>query len=190
MERKANFFVIAITIVVVLLLASVIAFIAYFTNNFSTSLTTFYVQHGATEYRRDTGKMKFETGVYYTFRCEYPLGFPKNEKGEHYKVSVEINEAGKELAYTVNERPTTFYPKSPDISGSFEIVQGEDSFTFRIPEGTTLESILTKAYEGNEVKDIPEVDFTAKDYFSLVVKSYDESTIIRIGFGFSSEATG
>lgn len=183
--NKSNFLTVCVSLLAVILLAGAIAFIFYFTNNLSTDLTTFYVQYGAQEIRRDTGRMKFETGVYYTFRCEYPLGFPANENGDHYKVSVEVSEAGKAIEYVVNERPYAFYPKSPDISQSFEIVQSTDSFMFRIPEGTTLESIVTKAYEGKEVKNIPKKDITAVDYFSLVVKSYDESTVIRIGFGFT-----
>lgn len=182
--KKSSFSSIFISLLVIVLLAGVIAFIMYFTNNFSTEMSTFYVQYGAKEYRRDSGKLLFKTGVNYTFSCKYPLGFPSSEKGEHYKVGIEVNEAGKTIQYTVNTRPTLLYPKSPDISSSFEIVKNADSFTFCIPEGTTIESILTKAYEGKEVTDIQEVDFTADDYFSLVVKSYDESTVIRLGFGF------
>ncbi len=188
MKGKVNFFRVAITLIVALALAGIIAFIVYYTNNFSTDLTTFYVQYGAQEIRRDKGGMQFEKGIYYTFRCEYPLGFPSSEKGERYKVSVEVNEAGQEIGYKVDSRPTKFYPKSPDIGASFEIAKSENTFTFRIPEETTLESILTKAYEGKEVTEIPDVDFIGKDYFSLVVKSYDESVTIRIGFGFKTGA--
>lgn len=190
MKGKVNFFRIAITLIVALALAGVIAFIVYYTNNFSTDLTTFYVQYGAQELRRDIDGMQFEKGTYYTFRCDYPLGFPSSEKGERFKVSVEANEAGQEIGYKVDSRPTKFYPKSPDVGASFEIAKSENTFTFRIPEETTLESILTRAYEGKEVTEIPEVDFAAKDYFSLVVKSYDESVIIKIGFGFKVEENG
>ncbi len=175
---------IVISIVSVLFLAAVIAFILYYTNNFTTELTTFYVQYGAREIRRDTGRMQFESGVIYNFRCEYPFGFPANEKGERYRVSVEVNEAGKEIEYLVDGSSTRFYPKSPDISQSFEITKHTDSFTFCIPAETTLKSIISKAYEGKEVMKIPAVDLTAKDYLSLVVKSYDGGTVIRIGFGF------
>lgn len=186
--KNSKFFVILISVILIIVLAGAAAFIAYFTNNFTTNLTTFYVQYGAQEIRRDMGRMKFETGVYYTFRCEYPTGFPSSEKGEHYTVNVEVNEVGKKIEYVVNERPTPLYSsKSPDVSKSFEIAKETDSFTFCIPTGTTLESILTKAYEGKEVKNIPEVDFTADDYFSLVVKSYDGNTVIRIGFGFTEK---
>lgn len=190
MKGKVNFFTVAISLFLILALAGMIAFVVYYTNNFTTDLTTFYVQYGAREIRRDTGRVKFDKGVYYTFKVNYPLGFPDSEKGERYKVSVEVNEAGKEIEYKVDSRPTKFYPKSPDICASFEITKYDDSFTFRIPEGTTLESILIKAFEGKEVTEIPQVDFTAKDYFSLVVKSYDESVIIRIGFGFKTEENG
>lgn len=186
MKGKMNFITVAISLFVILALAGGIAFIVYFTNNFSTELTTFYVQYGAQEIRRDTGKMQFDKGVYYTFKVNYPLGFPSSEKGDRYKVSVEITEAGKEIECKVDSRLTTLYPKPPDITGSFEIEKSDNSFTFRIPEEITFESILRKAYEGKTVTDIPQVDFTVKDYFYLTVKSYDEKNVIKIGFGFES----
>lgn len=185
--KGKKYFVVLIAFISLFLIAAVIAFVMYFTNNLSTDLTTFYVQYGAQEIRRDTGRMQFEKGVYYTFRCEYPLGFPSNERGDRYTVSVEATEAGKEIEYLVDGSNTRFYPKSPDVSQSFEIVRSKDSFTFCIPAETTFKSILTKAYEGKEIKNIPAVDLTAKDYLSLTVKSYDGGTVIRIGFGFDGE---
>ncbi len=187
MQRKMNFITIAISLFLILALAGGIAFIVYFTNNFSTDLTTFYVQYGAQEIRRDTDKMQFDKGVYYSFKVNYPLGFPISEKGDRYKVSVEVAEVGKEIEYNVDSRSTTLYPKSPEVTGSFEIVKSENTFTFRIPEETTLESIVRKAYEGKTVTEVPQVDFTAKDYFYLTIKSYDEKSVIRIGFGFKNK---
>lgn len=184
MQGKMNFITIAIALFLFLALAGGIAFIVYFTNNFSTDLTTFYVQYGAQEIRRDTDRMQFDKGVYYFFKVNYPLGFPISEKGDRYKVSVEITEAGKEIECKVDSRITTLYPKPPDITGSFEIVKSENNFMFRVPEETTLTSIVRKAYEGKTVTEVPQVDFTAKDYFYLTVKSYDEKSVIRIGFGF------
>lgn len=186
--RGTSFLSVLFTMLIVLLLAGVVAFIMYFTNNFSTDLTTFYVQYSSQELRRDTGGMRFERGVYYTFKVNYPLGFPSNETGERYHVSVEVGEAGKDIEYRVDSRLTSLYPRSPDLSESFGIVRDTNSFMFYIPEETTLESILKKAYEGKEVTEIPQVDFTEKDYFCLTVKSYDETKVIRIGFGFVSEA--
>lgn len=188
-EKKVNFFAIAFTLALVLVLAGVLAFVFYFTNNFSTDMTTFYVQYGAQEIRRDTGRTQFERGVYYTYKIEYPLGFPSSEKGERYKVGIEVTEAGKEIEYKVDGTVTRFYPKSPDVSGSFEIVKNESSFTFRIPDETTFENVLLKSYEGKEITDVPAVDLTAKDYFSLVVKSYDGKNVIKIGFGFKQADT-
>lgn len=185
--KGKKYFAVLIAFIFLFLIAAVVAFVMYFTNNLSTDLTTFYVQYGAQEIRRDTGRMQFEKGVYYTFRCEYPLGFPSNERGDRYIVSVEATEAGKEIEYLVDGSNTRFYPKSPDVTQSFEISKKKDSFTFRITEETTLKSILTKAYEGKEIKNIPVVDLTAKDYVSLVVKSYDGGTVIRIGFGFDGK---
>ena len=181
MQRKMNFITIAISLFLILALAGGIAFIVYFTNNFSTDLTTFYVQYGAQD------KMQFDKGVYYYFKVNYPLGFPISEKGDRYKVSVEVAEVGKEIEYNVDSRSTTLYPKSPEVTGSFEIVKSENTFTFRIPEETTLESIVRKAYEGKTVTEVPQVDFTAKDYFYLTIKSYDEKSVIRIGFGFKNK---
>ena len=66
MRGKVNFFTIVISLVLVLALAGVIAFIVYYTNNFSTDLTTFYVQYGAQEIRRDKGRMQFERSEEHT----------------------------------------------------------------------------------------------------------------------------
>ena len=184
--KKKNIFAILFSLVALAVVAAVIAFVMYYTNNFSTDLTTFFVQYGSQELRRDTGKMQFEKGVYYSFKTKYPLGFPSSEKGERYHVGVEVTDAGKEIEYKVDGSVARLY-KSPDISGSFEIKKSEDGFTFCIPKGTTLTGILRAAYVGKEVTDVPAVDLTAKDYFALVVKSYDEKTVIRIGFGFDGK---
>lgn len=187
MEKEKSYVKIVIAVIVSLILAAAIAFIVYYTSNFTTDLTTFYVQYGAQELRRDTGGIQFDKGVYYTFKIKYPLGFPSNEKGERYKLSVEVNEAaGKEVEYKVDGSVARLY-KAPDISGSFEIERSEEGFTFCVPKGTTLTGILRTAYAEKEVTDVPAVDLTAKDYFALVVKSYDEKTVIRIGFGFDGK---
>ncbi len=186
--KSKSIFSIIITLIVVAVLAALVAFVMYYTNNFTTDLTTFYVQHGSQEIRHDVGRMQFEKGVYYTFKVKYPLGFPSSEKGERFKVGVEVTESGKEIEYRVDGSVTRLYPKSPEVTNSFDIEKNDDGFTFCIPKATTLKEIIRAAYADKEVMDIPAVDLTAKDYFYLTVKSYDGKTAIRIGFGFDGKS--
>lgn len=186
-EKISKFILIVIGIVLAVVLAGAIVFVVHYTNNFTTDITTFYVQYDKQEIRQDIhNEMQFEKGTAYTFRCRYPLGFPANEKGERYKVSVEASEAGKLIEYRVDGTVTKL-SKAPELTNSFEIEKDTDSFTFCIPTGTTLTSILRTAYSGKEITDVPAVDLTTFDFFELVVKSYNEGTTIRIGFRFDGK---
>lgn len=174
-----TFWKIFIGVIALAVLVAGILIIMYFTNNFTTDFSTFYVRQGATEYRQDS-TVNLQSGVYYTFDCKYTLGFPKSEKGDRYSVTVAPNENLKGISYRVDDETVTI-PQSLDFSSAFEITKELNSFYFKIPEGISFSSALSAAYKGQSVSNIPSMDLSGKPCFDLVIKSYNGKSVIRLG---------
>lgn len=175
-KTKVQVFVTAVLYSVMLcFVLAVIAFAMYYTDNFSSDGKKFYVQYGSQEIIQNTNEIALPTDKHLIFYCKYPLGDKKD-----FTVSI-VPDSKRAFDFTVDGL-TYVYNGETDITSGFNIQKYDGYFSLFLPKYLAMTEVLQKVYEGKTISDIPQIDLTEKDYFKLIVSSYNAETVIQIGF--------
>ena len=169
---------------VVLLLAGVIGIVYKFTNGFNEEFKTFYVECDGKQILTADSEMTFTAGNVYKFDVKYTFDKADAEpKGYSVKVVPNVN---RDFEFTV-DGDRKLFSKEKDITAGFEIVKGDTSFEIYIPEGLTLQSVLSKTYEGKEVIVPAQAEINYPLPYKLIICSYNEKAAINIIFSIGGE---
>lgn len=182
MARKMKYTVgnVVVYILLLMLLALAIAFLAKFTNGFTSDVKTFYVICNDETILNDKGNYLIYANEEYRFDVKYTFGFLQkdNEKlGYHVKVVPYVTEDTNFDFYADGEMYN--YGAESDLTSGFDIRLYEDYFTFTATKG--MEGILQAIYPNKTLTDIPQLN-SGIDYYMLVISSEDYSAEIKITF--------
>ena len=171
----------------ILALLGCIGFVATFTNGFTDSFKSFYVEYNGQSIMSDT-QLMLPCGEELRFDTKYVFE-DIGQKGD-YKVKIVTNSnSDTTFDYLVDGVPYA-YLSDKDITHAFDILHEDGYFTLTLPQGITLQSILDKVYEGQDVEIEDSVDERNKCYYAMIVSSYDESVSYRIEFSFNVGVAG
>ena len=174
-------------ILLILALLGGIGFVATFTNGFTDSFKSFYVEYNGQSIMSDT-QLMLPCGEELRFDAKYVFE-DIGQKGD-YKIKIVTNSnSDTTFDYLVDGVPYA-YLSDKDITHVFDITHEDGYFTLTLPQGITLQSILDKVYEGQEVEIEDNVDERNKCYYAMIVSSYDESVSYRIEFCFNVGVAG
>ena len=174
-------------ILLILALLGGIGFVATFTNGFTDSFKSFYVEYNGQSIMSDT-QLMLPCGEELKFDAKYVFE-DIGQKGD-YKVKIVTNSnSDTTFDYLVDGVPYA-YLSDKDIIHAFDIKFEDGYFTLTLPQGITLQSVLDKVYEGQEVEIEDNVDERNKCYYAMIVSSYDESVSYRIEFSFNVGVAG
>lgn len=171
----------------ILALLGGIGFVATFTNGFTDSFKSFYVEYNGQSIMSDT-QLMLPCGEELRFDTKYVFE-DIGQKGD-YKVKIVTNaNSDTTFDYLVDGVPYA-YLSDKDITHAFDVKLEDGYFTLTLPQGVTLQSILDKVYEGQEVEIEDNVNERNKCYYAMIVSSYDESVSYRIEFSFNVGVAG
>ncbi len=165
-------------VIILLIIALVIGFFAFFTNGFTEDYKSFYVViNGERILSYKDGYYLEKTSPPLEVEVKYALA-SVGDKKSGYSVSVLPN-ADYEFDFTVDGDTMSFCAED-DYSAGFNIVKSENSFTIS-PKGSLL-TILQTLYPDKEIEfDYDSLDKTA-NMFTLVITSYNGKDSVDIGF--------
>lgn len=173
-------------IVIILLLIGSIGLIFALTNGFTEDFKTFYLECNGEELSRES-KRDFRREEVYKFNVKYVLDSGKEEEKD-YSVKVVTN---AERSFTFKAGKENYaYESGTDITKAFEVIKDKTAFTFKIPQGTTLITILQKLYPDKEITLKNESALSDLYLYSLIVTSYDEKVTYKIDFRLRTQVTG
>lgn len=174
-------------VLLILALLGGIGFVATFTNGFTDSFKSFYVEYNGQSIMSDT-QLMLPCGDELRFDAKYVFE-DIGQKGD-YKVKIVTNSnSDTTFDYTVDGVPYA-YLSDRDITNAFDIQKQDGYFTLTLPNGITLQSILDKVYEGQEVVIEDNVNERNTCYYAMIVSSYDDSVSYRIDFCFNVGVAG
>lgn len=173
-----------IVIFVGLLLLLFICFFAKFTNGFTSSFATFYVEYDGKTIASDKPGYVFELGKKYDFKVGYTLGFLNNEE-KTFSVEVIPNITDKTDFNYMLSSETHNFSSIKSLTSYFDIEGNENGFTFSASK--TLEQMVAQ-YHNNDVIGVPAVNESSVDYLKLVISSEDNSQQINLTFNLAVPA--
>ncbi len=164
-------------VAILLIIALIIGFFAFFTNGFTEDYKSFYTVIDGESVLSSKSGIYLEKGAPMEVQVRYALA-SVGDKKSGYSVRIEPKQ-GYSFDFTVDGEPMSFTSED-DYSAGFDIVKADNSFTIE-PKGN-LKQILEAMYPGKTVaydlKDLPE----SGDIFNLVVTSYSGKDDVNIGF--------
>lgn len=179
MARNVKVNKISKVITYLLLLCIVVAFIsflAYSTENFSSSFKTFYVEYEGEKIKSNKEYIRLMPDKEEEFKVIYTLGFLADYD---YIVKIVPN-VTEETNFRIRvDDQYIWFNQINDFTNAFNIERMESSFVLK-PQGY-IDDILQSMYPNKSV-EIPElIDY---QYFKLLIASSDKSFGISIGLNF------
>lgn len=179
MARNVKVNKISKVITYLLLLCIVVAFIsflAYSTENFSSSFKTFYVEYEGEKIKSNKEYIRLMPDKEEEFKVIYTLGFLADYD---YIVKIVPN-VTEETNFRIRvDDQYIWFNQINDFTNAFNIERMESSFVLK-PQGY-IDDILQSMYPNKSV-EIPElIDYP---YFKLLIASSDKSFGISIGLNF------
>ena len=170
-------------VLIVLVLATAIGAIAYFTGGFTGEFKTFYLNVGDRDILTSATGFQVSVDEPLTVNVKYTFA----EDGVNgYSVKVVPNAlTGKDFDFTVDGIPYSYQAES-DLTAGFEIEEHESSFVLK-PKGT-LNEVMAAVYPNSEIEDL-----TGKGYenmFLLVVDSYNGESTVTLAFSIVEGVSG
>ena len=172
-------------VMLLLVFVAVCGFLAYFTDGFTGSFKTFYLEIG--------GKQILSTADGYEVTTEKPLAVEVrytfgavNKEISGYSVKVIPNAiSGKDFDFMLDGAAYS-YQGEKDLTAGFDIGYGDTSFTIK-PKGGVTE-ILSAVYPGSEIADCR--DKAYENMFALVVTSYIGEASVTVCFSVIEQVAG
>lgn len=183
-KRKQNNISTTISSIVILLLVTmVIGFLFVYTDNFTTSLKSFYVTCGNDDFYSDRDNFTIVVGEDYKFDITTNINLTGMDS--KYHVSVVPNNINKTtFSYSVDDNNYN-YTDIESLMKGFSISTYEDYFI--LVATLDLPDIIKLYYPNQNIANVPTTLDTGIPYFRLVVESADNTETININFNLKSE---
>lgn len=178
----------ALTYLLLLLLAAgVIGFVAVFTNGFTDDFKTFYIQHNDAVIVQTESKLSLRYDTALRFDCKYTFdNFKKNAEPKGYDVKIVPNATEEtDFEFTADGEPH-LYSDEKDLTKAFDIHRYDGYFTVTVPLKFGMRDVLGKLYEGKTVA-IPESAEENGYFYTLEISSYNGKANYSIDFNFYYE---
>lgn len=173
-----------IYIILLLIIAAVIGLSVFFTNGFTTGFKTFFVLHDNKINMNKVEGLLFYPNTAYDFKPRYTFSYINQDIPKDFTVKI-IPNNNETFDFTVDGQVFS-YGVIKDLTAGFEIQIYEDSFILLVPKN--MQKVLEALYPDKSVI-VPELP-SDKDYFTLLIYSYNGESVIRFNFGIYIQVEG
>jgi len=159
------------SIFILLAVAAALGCVAFFTNGFKDDFKTFYVEVNGE-------KIISSSGGYVLSKDEPIVVVVKDadsgKKDKGYMVSV-IPKEGADFEFFVDDEPMAFAGEK-DFTNAFDVSKDGDTVTLKAKGD--IKYVLQSNYPDKAIRYDPNSINKEEDIFSLVIKNYDEATVL------------
>lgn len=172
------------------LVVSLGAVIFKITNGFTEEIKTFYIEYEDEKITSSNSEMILYRNRNHTFKVKSIIGGEELEK-EDYQIKIIPNTSNSEadFDFMVGEDYYSFLDE-PDLTKGFDIIQEEHSFTIKVSENASMQSVLEKVYAGKPVVILDEGISSLSNPFTLVISNSKGKGEYYINFSFEIYVTG
>ena len=169
--KKGGAIKVIASIVLLLGIVAAVGCIAFFTNGFTEEFSTFYAEVNGEKIASSAGGyiVGGEDNLVIVVKDANP-----NKKDKGYLVSV-IPKVEVDFDFTVDDEPMSFAGEN-DFTDAFEIIKDRD--TVIVNGKGNVEYILQSKYQGKTIHYDANAINSEEDIFTLVIKNYDEATVL------------
>ena len=173
-------------IILLMVIVATIGVFAYFTNGFTSDFKTFYVSVNGKDVMTSQGGFVVTNKEPLSVDVKYTFGALNKNDSKDYSIKIVPNKIeNKDFTYTVDGESKSFQSET-DLSGGFDVVKGEKSFTIKA-KGETITEVLSAIY-GKEITDCESKGYN--DMFTLIVTSYNGEASVKLNFSLTLKVTG
>lgn len=181
MKRKSKSFISSFFTMSLLLCLAVLLFggIWYLVNYIKLGANGFYLQYGNTTVTSKVDDLDLPCDRYVIFTGKTA----KTDKNtaKDFKVSIVPNATAENNFNFKVDCNAYDYSGERDLTVGFDVKVYGEYLALYLPSDLTMQSILQAVYKGYTVTDVPDIAIYEKDWFSILVTSYD-GTKLTIGF--------
>lgn len=166
-------------VLIVMLLVGGIGAIAYVATTSQKGYSSFVVEYDGQTIKDSYSGIAVKHDDVLTFGVKYTYPATVKKKAFDYAVKVVPYEGAD---FTFEAKGVVLHFKDiEDLTEGFDITKAEDGTSFTLSGNTSIWYVLSRLYGDGVTIDEDALE-TDKDYFKLVVTSYDEKVSIQIGF--------
>lgn len=173
-------------ILLILAVAGIVGFFAFFTNGFTEEFKSFYIEQDGKPVLNTNTSTNMDFGKTYSFNVKYVFDDLTDSENKGYFVKIVPNtNTDTDFLFTADGDEIAF-SWIKELTSAFTINRQTDSFTVTIPEKFSMADVLGKIYKGSEII-LPE-DFDESEYwYRLEVSSYNGEITYNISFRLGAD---
>lgn len=173
-------------ILLILAVAGIVGFFAFFTNGFTEEFKSFYIEQDGKPVLNTNTSTNMEFGKTYSFNVKYVFDDLTYSENKGYFVRIVPNtNTDTDFSFTADGDEIAF-SSIKELTSAFMINRQTDSFTVTIPEKFSMADVLGKIYKDCEIM-LPE-DFDESAYwYRLEVSSYNGEITYNIKFRLGAD---
>lgn len=179
MKKHGNAGKIVSVVIVLAVLIVAVGLVAFFTNGFTSDFKTFYVESNGKKILTDINGFVLQPETENRFDVKYTFGKVNKEvSGYSVKIVPNVN-SDNDFDFTVDGEIYSFGAES-ELTKGFDIAYEKDYFT--LSGGFSMQSVLERIYPEQTVAfNHNDVNYEV-DNFTLLIYSYNNEAVIKIGF--------
>ena len=173
-------------ILLILAVAGIVGFFAFFTNGFTEEFKSFYIEQDGKPVLNTNTSTNMDFGKTYSFNVKYVFDGMTDSENKGYFVKIVPNtNTNTDFSFTADGEEISFSSIS-ELTSAFTINRQTDSFTLTIPDKFSMADVLGKIYKDCEII-LPE-DFDESEYwYRLEVSSYNGDITYNISFRLGAD---
>ena len=173
-------------ILLILAVAGIVGFFAFFTNGFTEEFKSFYIEQDGKPVLNTNTSTNMDFGKTYSFNIKYVFDGMTDSESKGYFVKIVPNtNTDTDFLFTADGEELLFSSIN-ELTSAFTINRQTDSFTLTIPEKFSMADVLGKIYKDSEII-LPE-DFDESEYwYRLEVSSYNGEITYNINFRLGAD---
>ena len=173
-------------ILLILAVAGIVGFFAFFTNGFTEEFKSFYIEQDGKPVLNTNTSTNMDFGKTYSFNVKYVFDDLTDSENKGYFVKIVPNtNTDTDFLFTAGGDEIAFSSIN-ELTSAFTINRQTDSFTLTIPEKFSMADVLGKIYKDCEII-LPE-DFDESAYwYRLEVSSYNGEITYNISFRLGAD---
>lgn len=173
-------------ILLILAIAGIVGFFAFFTNGFTEEFKSFYIEQDGKPVLNTNTTMNMEFDKTYNFGVKYVFenNSSGNAKGYFVKIVPNTN-TDTDFSFMANGKEVLF-SSVKDLTSAFNINKQADRFSVTVPSSFTMTDVLKKIYKDGEIVLPEDFDETAY-WYKLQVSSYNREITYNIKFRLGAD---
>lgn len=173
-------------ILLILAVAGIVGFFAFFTNGFTEEFKSFYIEQDGKPVLNTNTSTNMDFGKTYSFNVKYVFDDLTDSENKGYFVKIVPNtNTDTDFLFTADGDEIAF-SSIKELTSAFTINRQTDSFTVTIPDKFSMADVLGKVYKDCEII-LPE-DFDESAYwYRLEVSSYNGEITYNISFRLGAD---